>query len=110
MSRFLTRVPANAGEMNRLTGRLRAPVPLPPDQRMQAKRLRQLGLDFWEIAGELRVPETAVILALANIRTKRARQPRVSLNVSVAAAEKVKQAQRPGEPIWRTVNRLLGIA
>jgi hypothetical protein len=50
------------------------------------------------------------MLSLANIRTQRRDPPRVSLNVSVAAAEWFKEFQLPKEAMWRTVNRLLGIS
>jgi hypothetical protein len=88
---------------------LRAPLALTKDQRMQAKRWRKTGLEIWEVAEEMGLPEDAVALALANIRTKRSAPPRISLNVSVAAADKIKAMQLPGEAIWRTVNRVLGI-
>jgi hypothetical protein len=82
---------------------------LTPEQRRRAKQWRQTGLEIWEVAEEMGLPEDAVALALANVRTKRGDPPRATLNVSPAAAELVKCAQRPGEPIWMTVNRLLGI-
>jgi hypothetical protein len=102
-------VPPDAGEMSPITRALRAPPPLDVEQRMHAKRLRKLGLEFWEIAQELSVAEADVELALATIRTKRHNPPRISLNVSQAAAENVKRQQFVGEPLWRTVNRMLGI-
>jgi hypothetical protein len=104
-----TSVPHGAGEISTITVALRAPLALTPEQRMQAKRWRKTGLEIWEVAEEMGLPEEEVALALANIRTKRPNPPRISLNVSVAAAEKVKAMQRTGEALWQTVNRLLGI-
>jgi hypothetical protein len=104
-----TTVPHGAGEISTITVALRAPLGLTPEQRLQAKRWRKTGLEIWEVAEEMELPEEEVALALANIRTKRKNPPRISLNVSVAAAEKVKAMQLNGEAIWQTVNRLLGI-
>lgn len=102
-------VPANAGTISRTTVALRQPLALTPEERLHAKRLRKTGLEIWQVARKMGLIEEDVALALANIRTKRPNPPRISLNVSVAAAEKVKAMQLPGEAIWQTVNRLLGI-
>lgn len=102
-------VPPNAGEMNRQTERLRAPIKLTDEQRQQAKEWRKVGLDFWEIAEEMKLDENDIKHAVANIRMKRINPPRRSLNVSIAAAELVDRMKWPDEAVWQTVNRLLGI-
>ena len=104
-------VPANAGETSKRTLALRAPLPLNKKQRTYARRLRQQGHDFAEIAKRLveGFTEEDVQLSLANMRSKRGNPPRYSLNVSEAVKEKVMAARRPGEAVWRTANRLFGI-
>jgi hypothetical protein len=62
------------------------------------------------IADELNVSLLSVSYALANLRTPRPDPPRASLNVSLASLDYVRARQRPGEAIWKTVNRLFGIA
>ena len=110
MSRRLrTYVSADAGDTHPHTIELRAPVTLTPEQKQQARAWREVGLEFWEIAVEMGLSEQEVQLALATLRCKRADPPRISLNVSPAAAEFFKHRQLPGEPMWKTVNRILGL-
>jgi hypothetical protein len=102
-------VPGDAGEISPATLRLRAPLFLSYEQRNAAKMWRQVGLEIWEIAEEMGVSETDVALALANIRTHRPQHPRRTLNVSVAAWAKFNAMRLPGEAMWQTVNRVLGL-
>lgn len=43
------------------------------------------------------------------MKTRHPDPPRACLNVSIAARDWFLAWQRPGAPIWKTVNRLLGI-
>ena len=109
MPRLASSVKPNAGDIDVRTLKLRSPISLTPRQRMQAKEWRKVGLEFWEIAKEMKLNEEDIRQALANIRMKRMNPPRKTLNVSVAAAHHVKMLQKKGESVWQTVNRIFGI-
>ena len=101
----------NAGKISERTVALRGPTALTEDQRNRARFLRfERGWDWPEIAADLGVTEQEVWYALATARTSRPTPPpRFTTNISPAAHEKLKQLQVPGEPMWKTVNRLVGI-
>jgi hypothetical protein len=74
-----------------------------------ARRLRRKGVSPEDIARIMGVSLLQVSHACAGMRTPRDDPPRGTLNVSPAAHAFVRARRRPGEPVWETVNRLLGI-
>lgn len=103
-------VPPHAGDTNPRTLLLRDLPTLSPKQQAQARAMRKAGMTIAEIAKVLDVSMIAVSAATGAMRTPRTDPPRACLNVSVAAQEYVRAKQLPGEPIWKTVNRLFNIA
>lgn len=111
MSFIRSKSPApNCGVMSPLTEVLRPPVGLSNDMADQARRLKRRGhtLTTVEIAARLGgVSEEAVRQALATMRTRASRPTRRTLNIGVLEHQFVEAHRLHGEPIWRTVNRLL---
>jgi hypothetical protein len=98
-----------AGVTSDITLALRDRPSLTTPQRTKARKLRRAGASMQQIADLLDVPLLSVSHALANLRTPRANPPRATLNVSLAALDHVRARQLPGEAIWETMNRLLGV-
>jgi hypothetical protein len=70
---------------------------------------REAGVDWPVIAISLGRLEKDVRHGLATVRTHRSNPTRATLNISPAAMEEIKKLQHPGEPMWETVNRLVGV-
>lgn len=111
MSFIRSRPPApNCGVVSPLTEALRPPIGLSKDMADQARRLKRRDhtLTTAEIATKLgNVSEEAVRQALATMRTRARRPTRRTLNIGVLEHQFVEAHSLSGEPIWRTVNRLL---
>lgn len=100
----------NAGITSPRTLRARGPLPLTAEEREWARFLRfDAGWDWPDIAVEIGRSEQDIRHSLANARTRRADPPRGTVNVSPAAIEELRIRQLPGEPMWKTMNRILGI-
>lgn len=100
----------HAGDMNPLTGVLRGPMPLTADQRKRARFLRFTAHWDWpDIATDLGRSEQDIRHSLANARTTRSDPSRGTMNVSIAAYDWFKAHQLPGESMWQTVNRIVGV-
>ena len=108
---FDPKVPGpHAGEVSPRTLASRSPISLTDEQRSRAKFLRfGEGWDWCDIAADLGRSEADIQHSLANARSRQGEPHRRSLNVSVAAAESLRKLAHPGEPAWKTVNRILGI-
>ena len=97
-----------AGEMSRRTERLRPAIALRPAQVVEARRLRPLRTEPEQIATALGVALEDVEKALVQMRSPRPETTRGTLNVTLAA-HKVFLAERVGdEPLWKTVDRVVG--
>ncbi len=97
-----------AGEMSRRTERLRPAIALLPKQVAEARRLRRLGAEPEQIATALGVATEEIEKALVQMRSPRPETTRGTLNVTLAA-HKVFLAERVGdEPLWKTVDRVVG--
>lgn len=100
----------DAGLISPRTIIARGPMPLTAEQRRWAKFLRfEAHWDFPDVAIAVGRSEADVRHALANARTRRKTEPRVTVNVSPAAGAVFRAAALPDEPMWETVNRVLGI-
>lgn len=100
----------DAGQTSPRTIELRGPMPLTADQRRRARFLRfDMGMDYPDIAAAIGRSEPDVRHALANARTALQDPKRGTVNVSPAAIERLRLLQLPDEPMWQTVNRVLGI-
>jgi hypothetical protein len=98
-----------AGATSKQTLVLRDQPSLTRSQIDTARRLRRKNIPLEDIARIMGVSLLQVSHACAGMRTPRDDPPRGTLNVSMAAHAHVMAQKRPGEPIWETVNRLLGI-
>lgn len=100
-----------AGDINPETVHHRGPMPLTKPQRERARFLRfELDLDWSEISADLGRSEQDIRHSLANARTVPSHpRKRVTENVSLAAHERLRALQLPGEAMWKTINRVLGI-
>ena len=88
---------------------MRGPVPLTADQRRRAKSMRLKNIEFAAIAAILSRSEADVRHSLATVRTRREDPPRLTINVSPAAKDRFDKLRHPGEAMWETVNRVVGI-
>ena len=84
-------------------------MPLTADQRRRAKAMRLKDFDFAVIAALLSRTEADVRHGLATVRTPRDDPPRVTLNISPAAKQRLDTLRHPGEAMWETINRVVGI-
>ncbi len=97
-----------AGEMSRRTEVLRPAIQLTPQQVAQARRLRRAGHQPEQIAATLQAPLDEVEKALVQMRSPRPETTRGTLNVTLAAHRLIMQERRGDEPVWQTIDRLLG--
>jgi hypothetical protein len=95
--------------MSPYTDLLRGPMPLNAAQRKEARRLREAGLDWPEIAAAIERSVEDVQHSLATIRTRHREPSRGTINASPMAHAYLKGRQLPGEAMWETVNRLLNL-
>jgi hypothetical protein len=101
---------SNCGLVSPLTEALRPFIGLSKDMADEARRLKRRNhtLTTAEIAVRLGgVSEEAVRQALATMRTRASRPTRKTLNIGVLEHQFVEAHRLGGEPIWRTMNRLL---
>lgn len=100
----------DAGQISVQTIKLRGPMPLTAAQRRRARFLRfEVGWDWPDIAADVGRSQQEVRHSLANARTLSPDPKRATVNVGPAAIERLRVLQRPGEAMWETMNRLLGI-
>jgi hypothetical protein len=100
----------NAGQMSAYTATLRGPLPLTPYERRRARYLRVYrGWDWPDIAREIGRTEEDIKHSLATLRTLRRDPARWTANLTIAARDRIRMLQYPGETIWQTVNRLVGV-
>ena len=99
----------DCGKISSETVRLRPEIRLTDYERKQAKRLREDGNNFDEIASRLKRDVNDVEKSLSTIRTKRFAPSRYTANISEAAHQKLESIKLPDEPIWQTMNRILGV-
>lgn len=95
-----------AGDISPRTRELRPPLGLSPEQCHTARQMRRTRHEIPQIAASLDVPEEAVRLALATLRTPKLAASRRSLNVTLAAHEFVRGEAESHEACWETVDRL----
>jgi len=100
---------ADCGKVSSKTIRLRPQNHLTEFERKYAKRLREEGIDFDEIASRLKRDVHDVEKSLATLRTKRVAPSRYTANISEAAHQKLEAMKMPDEAVWETMNRLLGV-
>jgi hypothetical protein len=62
------------------------------------------------IAAALGVPILSVVHGVEGMKSRHENPPRACLNVSLAARDWFQSRQFPGEAMWQTVNRVLGIS
>ena len=98
----------SAGEMSRRTERLRPSIALRPAQVAEARRLRRAGAEPAQIAVALGVASEEVEKALVQMRSPRPETTRGTLNVTLAAHKVFLQERVGDEPLWQTVDRLVG--
>ncbi len=99
-----------AGEMLHRTEKLRPAIALRPAQVAEVRRLRRLGAEPEQIATALDVATEEVEKALLQKRSPRPETTRGTLNITLAA-HRVFLAERVGhEPLWKTVDRIVGRA
>ena len=109
MSEFHGKPPGgSAGEMSRRTERLRPAIALSPAQVAEARRLRRLGAEPEQIAVALCVAVEEVEKALVQMRSPRPETTRGTLNVTLAAHKVFLQERIGDEPLWKTVDRVIG--
>ena len=85
-------------------------MPLRADQRRQAKSLRERGFEWADVAAAIGRTEGDIRHALANARTPSPNPKRATLNVSLESYEAFLTKYRvPGEKVWETFNRLMGV-
>jgi hypothetical protein len=101
----------NAGGIGQHTATLRPAIGLDRDQCLEARRLKRQdpALSAADIANRLGAgaTETAVLLALATLRTKNLRPTRRSANVTLEAMDFLRGEQCEGERIWQVGDRLI---
>jgi hypothetical protein len=99
-----------AGEINPGTLAARAPIALSDEQRRHARFLRfEKKWDWVVLADAFGCSVQEIQHALATIRTPSTSPKRATLNVSLAAYARIQELRQPGEAVWETVNRVLGI-
>ena len=99
----------NAGATNERTLALRDQPALTKKQIQRVRALRRSGMSMEQIAVSEGIPVLSVSHGVEGMKTRHPDPPRACLNVSIAARDWFLAWQRPGAPIWKTVNRLLGI-
>ena len=97
-----------AGEMSRRTERLRPAIALTPKEVAAARRSRRAGAAPEQIADALGAPLEEVEKALVQMRSPRPETTRGTLNVTLAAHKVFLQERIGDEPLWKTVDRLVG--
>ena len=98
----------HAGDMSRRTVALRPGLGLTDLQVENIRRLRRKRQDAPEIAAALEIDLDKVERALLAMRTPKPDRRRRSLNCTLEAAAFVDRERRPGEAVWKTVDRLVG--
>ena len=99
---------SGAGDMSHRTARLRPAIALSPRQAAEARRLRRAGGEPEAIAAALGVAIEDVEKALVQMRSPRPETTRGTLNVTLAAHRMVMGERIGDEPLWMTVDRMLG--
>ena len=79
-----------------------------PKQRDKARQLRRQGHEPEQIAKALNVPLEEVEKALVQMRMPRPETTRGTLNVTLDAHRLVMKERKGDEPVWVTMDRLLG--
>jgi len=109
MSDFTGTPPSpHAGDINPATKMIRPHHGVTDEQRKLARRmLVHDEMTFPAIAAALGLLEWQVREALSTVRLPTKGRSRVTLNVSVEADDFIRRQSLPGEPRWKTLNRLI---
>jgi len=89
------------------TRMLRPATSLSDSEVSEARRMRRQGKSIEVIARFFAVSVEDMKVVLASLRTPVAYHRRRTANIGVQAYRKLCTEQRPGEPMWQTVDRLL---
>lgn len=99
--------PTGPFDENAMTRALRPPHGFDKDTLNQIRTLRKQGVPGEEIAEMIGGDLERVRVALAALRTRRMNPNRRTINVGREAFRELQEEQRPGEPMWQTIDRLL---
>ncbi|MFC0408861.1 hypothetical protein [Roseomonas elaeocarpi] len=109
MSGFAGTPPGHhAGDMSRRTQALRPDIGLSDEFVAAVRRMRKQGQEPADIAATLVVPVEVIERAMLAMRTPRPEATRGTLNVTKEAHDLVHRERQGDEPVWQTVDRLLG--
>ena len=99
---------SGSGEMSRRSKLLRPAIAMSERQVAQARQLRRAGAEPAAIAAALAVAVDEVEKALVQMRSPRPETTRGTLNVTLAAHRLIMSERQGDEPLWQTVDRLVG--
>lgn len=97
-----------AGDMSRRTARLRPAIGMSDKEIKTARQLRRTGAETGEIAQAMQLPVDRIERALLQMRSARPETTRGTLNVTLKAHRLVMAERNGDEPLWQTMDRLLG--
>ncbi|MFC0410213.1 hypothetical protein [Roseomonas elaeocarpi] len=98
----------HAGDTSRRTRALRPDIGLSDEFVAAVRRMRKQGQEPADIAITLAVPVEVIERAMLAMRTPRPERMRGTLNVTREAHDLVHRERRGDEPVWQTMDRLLG--
>jgi hypothetical protein len=98
----------HCGETSPITTALRPKSGLSHQQEAAARRHRRSGASFDAIAATLQVEEEQVRLAARNLRVRKSARQRTTVNATNEAATYLASLGEPDEPMWSTLDRVLG--
>ncbi len=99
---------SGSGEMSRRSKLLRPAIAMSDRQVSEARRLRRAGAEPAAIAEALGIELDEVEKALVQMRSPRPETTRGTLNVTLAAHRLIMSERQGDEPLWQTVDRLVG--
>ena len=99
---------SGSGEMSRRSKLLRPAIAMSDRQVSEARRLRRAGAEPAAIAEMLAIGLDEVEKALVQMRSPRPETTRGTLNVTLAAHRMIMSERQGDEPLWQTVDRLVG--
>ena len=99
---------SGSGEMSRRTQLLRPAIALSDKQVVEARRMRRAGVEIDAIAAAMALPFDEVEKALVQMRSPRPETTRGTLNVTLAAHRLIMRERVGDEPLWQTMDRLVG--
>lgn len=98
----------SAGDASRRTLALRPDIGLSVELTDAIRRERRKGAEPTAIAATLSLPLEVVERALLAMRTPRPERTRRNLSSTMECGDFVHRERREGEPIWKTLDRLVG--